>query len=46
MTIYLRSTQKEGVAAVAYPGTFSQGVQQIQLRAEGIVNGDLGAVAP
>jgi hypothetical protein len=33
---------------VAYPGIFSagEGVQQIQLRAEGRENGDLGAVAP
>jgi hypothetical protein len=31
---------------VAYPGIFFRGVQQIQLRAEGRENGDLGAVAP
>jgi hypothetical protein len=31
---------------VAYPGFFSGGVQQIQLRTEGRQNGDLGAVAP
>jgi hypothetical protein len=34
--------------AVVYPGMFfrGEGVQQIQLRREGIENGDLGAVAP
>jgi len=31
---------------VAYPGFFSGGVQQIQLRTEDRENGDLGAVAP
>jgi hypothetical protein len=31
---------------VAYPGFFSEGVQQIQLRTEGRDNGDLGEVAP
>jgi hypothetical protein len=32
--------------AVAYPGIFFGGVQQIQLRTEGRENGDLGAVVP
>ena len=32
--------------AVAYPGIFFGGVQQIQLRTEDRENGDLGAVAP
>jgi hypothetical protein len=32
--------------AVAYPGFFWGGVQQIQLRTEGRENRDLGAVAP
>jgi hypothetical protein len=31
---------------MAYPGFFSGGVQQIQLRTEGRENGDLGVVAP
>ena len=31
---------------VAYPGIFSAGIQQIQLRTEERENGDLGAVAP
>ena len=34
------------VGAVAYPGIFFGGVQQIQLRTEDKKNGDLGAVAP
>jgi hypothetical protein len=32
--------------AVAYPGIFFGGVQQIQLRTEDRENGDLGVVAP
>jgi hypothetical protein len=32
--------------AVAYPGFFFGGVQQIQFRIEGSENGTLGAVAP
>ena len=32
--------------AVAYPGIFWGGVQQIQLRTENRNDGDLGAVAP
>ena len=35
-----------GIRAVAYPGIFFGGVQQIQLRTEEKENGDLGAVAP
>jgi hypothetical protein len=38
LSVYMR--------AVAHPGIFSGGVQQIQLRTEGRENGDLGAVAP
>ena len=34
------------VRAVAYPGIFFRGVQQIQLRTEDRENGDLGVVAP
>jgi len=39
--------EPEPSEAVAYPGILlGGGVQQIQLRAEGRQNGDLGAVAP
>jgi len=34
------------LTAVAYPGIFFGGVQQIQLRTEDREDGDLGAVAP
>jgi len=37
---------KKDIEAVAYPGIFFGGVQQIQLRTEDREDGDLGAVAP
>jgi hypothetical protein len=44
---FVRSRCSEwGSNAVAYPGFFSGGVQQIQLRTEDRENGDLGTEAP
>jgi hypothetical protein len=44
--ILLDSDTRIGSWTVAYPGIFSGGVQQIQLRTEDKENGDLGAVSP
>jgi hypothetical protein len=39
-------TSETHVEAVAYPGIFSGGFQQIELRTDNRENGNLGALAP
>jgi hypothetical protein len=49
ITIIIKSHHSDDfqpIQRVAYPGIFSGGVQQIQLRTEDRENGDLRAVAP
>ena len=41
-----KSRRRSLQGPLAYPGVFSWGVQQIQLRTDDRENGDLGAVAP
>jgi hypothetical protein len=42
----MQLSSKLQLTAVAYPGMFFRGVQQIRLRTEGRENGDLGAGSP